>query len=194
MRKTGLVGLYILSFAAAGLCGAPMASAQGSGSSRSSPPRATRPPTVEEFYVSFWRHLQRPQQPYTSWPTLSGGNEFSGAPSPHGEFAKFYANKIASDNPAALPYGAIFVAENYAEDKTTLVDISVMYRVKGADPQHFDWYWMKYLPNGSIAGTPAAQGRRAIAGRVASCIECHSKAAGGDFAFSNDTANSDEKQ
>ncbi|MBW3599464.1 MAG: cytochrome P460 family protein [Planctomycetes bacterium] len=194
MPKRSLVGLIILASSAAGLCRAPMALAQGSGSSRSSPPRATRPRTVEEFYVSFWRHLQRPQQPYTNWPRPPGGNGSSGAPSPHGEFAKFYANKIASDNPAALPYGAILVAANYAEDQTTLVDISVMYRVKGADPQHSDWYWMKYLPNGSIARTPASEGRKAIAGRVASCIECHSKAARADFAFSNDPAETSENQ
>jgi hypothetical protein len=193
MSKKSLLGWLLFAFVIDILCGASAVMAQGSGSSRSSPPRATRPPTVEEFYVSFWRHLHRSQQPYTSWPAVSGVKESADVSSPHGEFAKFYANKLAKDD-AALPYGAIFVAENYGEDQNTLVDISVMYRVKGADPQHYDWYWMKYLPSGAIGRTPASAGNKAMAGRISSCINCHSKAAGSDFVFSNDPESSSETQ
>ena len=73
-------------------------------------------------------------------------------------------------------------------------DITVMYRSKGADPQHGDWYWLKYLPDGSIARTPEKEGKKAIAGKVASCIECHSKAGGKDLVYSNDPeTGADEK-
>jgi len=69
-----------------------------------------------------------------------------------------------------------------------------MYRSKGADPQHNDWYWLKYLPNGSIARTSEKEGKKPIAGKVASCIDCHSKAAGKDLAYSNDPATKAEEK
>ena len=99
-------------------------------------------------------------------------------PEPHERFESSYRK----------PYGTILVTENYADDKTTLKDITVMYRSKGADPQHGDWYWLKSLPDGAIARTPEKEGKKPIAGKVASCIECHSKAAGRDLVFSNDPA------
>jgi len=159
--------------------------AQGSGSSRASPPRATRPPTPEEFYQNFWNHLARKESPYTKWAPPKGTEGLREGKTPHGDFVKTYYNKQAIDNPDTLPYGSILVAENYADDQKTLKDITVLYRVKGTDPQHGDWYWLKYLPDGAIARTPD---KKAIAGKAASCFECHSKAGGKDFVFSNDSA------
>jgi len=158
---------------------------QGSGSSRAAPPRATRPMTPDEFYQSFWTHLNRQEFPYKKWGPLAGKKGLREGESPHGDFVQTFANKIALDNPATLPYGSILVAENYDQDKK-LKDITVMYRSKGADPQHGDWYWLKYLPNGSIARTPEKEGKKPIAGKVASCIECHAKADGKDFVYGND--------
>ena len=159
---------------------------QGSGSSRSAPERATRPPTPDEFYASFWKYLHKPESPYAKWEALPGKKELREGAAPHGAFLRTYANKTAIGDPKALPYGSILVTENYDKDKTTLRDITVMYRTKGTDPQHGDWYWLKYLPDGSIARTPEKEGKKAIAGKVASCIECHSKAEGKDLVFSND--------
>jgi hypothetical protein len=159
---------------------------QGSGSSRSAPERATRPPTPDEFYASFWKHLNKPESPYQKWDALPGKNDLHEGAAPHGAFLRTYANKTAARDPKALPYGSVLVTENYDKDKKTLKDVTVMYRSKGADPQHGDWYWLKYLPDGSIARTPEQEGKKAIAGKVASCIECHSKAGGRDLVFSND--------
>jgi hypothetical protein len=69
-----------------------------------------------------------------------------------------------------------------------------LYRVKGYDPKNGDWYWMKYLENGTLVRTPASEGNQPVAGRVASCINCHSKAAGGDFVFSNDPSDKMEME
>lgn len=159
---------------------------EGSGSSRASPPRATRPMTPDEFYTAFWKHIARQDSPYTKWGSLPGKEGLREGRSPHGDFMQTYANKAAIDSPDALPYGAIVVSENYEKDKKTLKGITVMYRVKGTDPQHNDWYWLKYLPNGAIARTSEKEGKKPIAGKVASCAECHSKAGGKDFVFSND--------
>ena len=64
--------------------------------------------------------------------------------------------------------------------------ITVMYRTRGFDPQHNDWYWVKYNPDGTVARTPAAKGSKRISGKFKSCIDCHSGAKGDDFYFAND--------
>ena len=158
---------------------------QGSGSSRAAPPRATRPPTPEEFYQSFWKYLNKQDAPYKKWGSLPGKSGVRAGTESHGESMQTFANKTAIDKADTLPYGSILVTENYDQDKK-LKDITVMYRSKGADPQHGDWYWLKYLPDGSIARTSEKEGKKAIAGKVSSCIECHSKAVGRDLVFSND--------
>lgn len=163
------------------------AHSQGSGSSRSAPERATRPMTPDEFYQSFWKHLNKQDASYKTWGTVAGKKGVRAAKEPHGEFMQTFANKVAADAPDKLPYGSILVTENYDKDKK-LKDIAVMYRSKGADPQHGDWYWLMYRPDGSIARTPDNEEKKPIAGKVASCIECHSKAAGKDLVYSNDPA------
>lgn len=185
MRASTMVSACLIGCAVI-LLSRQFAPAQGSGSSRTSPPRATRPPTPEEFYQNFWNHLIRKESPYTKWGSLPKKEGLREAKSPHGEFVRTTGNKTAADNPGTLPYGSIIVTENYGEDQKTLNDITVMYRVQGTDPQHGDWYWLKYLPDGSIARTSEKEGKKAIAGKVASCIECHSKAGGRDLVFSND--------
>jgi hypothetical protein len=158
---------------------------QGSGSSRAAPPRTTRPPTPEEFYQSFWKYLNKPDASYKKWGSLPGKSGLREGPESHGDFLQTYANKTATDKPDILPYGSILVTENYDKDKK-LKDITVMYRSKGADAEHGDWYWLKYRPDGSIARTSEKEGKKAIAGKVSSCIECHSKAGGKDLVYSNE--------
>ena len=159
---------------------------QGSGSSRSSPRRATRPMTPDEFYQTFWNHLHRQEAPYTKWPVLPGKEGLRKGTSPHGDLIRTFVTNSVVHAPQAIPYGAILVTEDFAADGKTLQHITVMFRVKGRDPEHFDWYWLQYLPDGSIARTPEKEGRKATAGKVASCIECHVKANGSDLVFSND--------
>jgi hypothetical protein len=158
---------------------------EGSGSSRAAPPRATRPQTPDEFYASFWQHLVRKESPYNKWNSFPGKGDLHEAQSPHGDFVKTFVSKSALEKPGTFPIGSIIVTENYDKDKK-LRDITVMYRVKGTEPNTGDWYWLKYLPNGAIARTPEKEGKKPIAGKVASCIECHSKAGGKDLVYSND--------
>jgi|SRR6266404_1058950 len=166
----------------------PASAQQGSGSSRIEPQQSAKAKTPEEFYTSFWTYLSRKDAPYTKWPVLTGKEALREGQGPHGKFVKTYVNKLVADSPKALPLGAILVAENYGEDQMKLQNIMVMYRVKGADPQHFDWYWLAYQPDGSIARTSAQEGNKPVAGKITSCIECHAKSKGSDFVFSNDEA------
>jgi len=64
--------------------------------------------------------------------------------------------------------------------------ITVMHRSTGYDPDHGDWYYAKYMPNGKIDVTPPEMKSMPVAGKFMMCIECHNDAGGNDFAFFND--------
>ncbi len=186
-----IVGLVFLTF-----CGSlafAQSTVQGSGTiAVQNQPQSVQVPlsAAERFQQQFWRYLTKGAVGYDQWGPFPGKEaEMYEGQSPHGAYLRLIANKIARQNPQSLPAGSILIKENYGEDKTTLMAITVMYRSQGYDPQHNDWYWIKYNPDGSVARTPAEQGRRPIAGRFASCIDCHSGAAGNDYAFVNDEGN-----
>ncbi|HQU42747.1 MAG TPA: cytochrome P460 family protein [Pirellulales bacterium] len=161
------------------------AMAQGSGSSRLSPPRQARPQTPAEFQQSFWKHITV-TAPYRDWSRLAADeHDPRPAQKPHGPWVKTYLNAVAAKNPGRLGYGSVIVNEEYDEDKETLEAVSVMYCSKGADPAHYDWYWIKYTPDGKVMRAPAEQGSKALAGKAQSCIQCHQKAKA-DLVFSND--------
>jgi len=66
--------------------------------------------------------------------------------------------------------------------------ITVMFqREDGYDADNQNWFWAKYLPDGSLDKNPEGM---QLAGRVAKgadagCIACHSTADGGDYLFSS---------
>jgi hypothetical protein len=152
------------------------------------PPRVAPPQTPEVFQQALWRYLIRPQSPYTHWSPLPDKAGLRKGASPHGAFVRLYANGVAAVDPKGLPYGSILVLEDYTEDQRSRTGINILYRVKGYDPKNGDWYWMKSNENGTVVRTSAEEGSRPIAGRALGCIECHRKAAGNDFVFSNDPA------
>ncbi len=80
-----------------------------------------------------------------------------------------------------------------SDPDTHLAAVTVMFRREaGYDPDNADWFWAKYLPDGSLDRNP--KGMR-LAGRVAKgtnagCIACHS-GAGDDMLFTTDHLGSD---
>jgi hypothetical protein len=71
-----------------------------------------------------------------------------------------------------------------AEPRAHLDSLAVMFRrAQGYAPEAADWFFVKYMPDGSVATTP---GGRPMAGQVPPCIECHRPAEGGDFVFTHD--------
>jgi len=151
----------------------------GSGS-RGAPVQPRRP---QSFEAKFWNFLTGSQPAYRNWSPWPGTRaDIYPGQSPHGAFLKMYVNRIAAGDPKNLPYGSIIVKENFGKDRTTLMAITVMYRAKGYDPAHHDWYWIKYQSDGTVAH----KGDMPIAGRVSTCINCHSGAGGNDFSFAND--------
>lgn len=139
----------------------------------------------DTFESRFWNFLQ--QARYQNWAPAPGQNA-DPVPSqaPHGAFVKMYLNRTAIAEPDKLPHGSVIVKENYGPDGKALMAVTVMYRSQGYDPEHNDWYWVKYRPDGTVDTTPPEMGSMPVAGRFPMCIDCHSSADGKDFAYVND--------
>ncbi len=169
------------------------ASFQSGGSAAQRSGGAMPQPVVDNtFEGRFWRYLTNSPFRYDEWAPFAGRSDITyKGQSPHGAYVKVIANKMARQNPHKLPYGSILVKENYAADSKTLLAITVMYRTRGAngqpwDPENRDWYYVKYAPTGQVASSPPEMGSKRLAGRVQSCIDCHSGAGAKDFVFLND--------
>lgn len=97
--------------------------------------------------------------------------------------------------------GDLIVKRNYGPEGVTEADvlmnpskhlgaITVMFRREaGYDADNADWFWAKFLPDGSLDKNP---GGMVLAGRVAKgadvgCIACHS--AEDDYVFTSDAIN-----
>ena len=149
------------------------------------------------FEKRFWQFLIGNN--YKNWAPAPGQDgEFYNGRTPHGSLQKLYINRLAAGDVKGLKAGSVLVLENYLSDKS-LKSISVMYRTEGYNPKANDWFWVEYNPDGSVAEkigtmtpdesatimlTSATSSR--LAGKATSCIDCHRKAAGSDYAFFND--------
>lgn len=90
----------------------------------------------------------------------------------------------------AAPEGETITAEQVTADPDAyLTAVTIMFqREAGYDDDHANWFWAKYLPDGSLDKNPAGM---ELAGRVgnveadAGCLGCHANAPGEDFVFTN---------
>ncbi len=116
---------------------------------------------------------------------------------PHGNIVETMDGKMTVDGRSAI----VIVKKNFGKQDDTTVEqvadnpgkylnsITVMYkREKGYDPEDKDWFWAKYLPDGSMDMNPK---KMKLVGRVAKgakkgCIACHSLAPGGDMVYIHD--------
>lgn len=121
---------------------------------------------------------------------------YDGEP-PHGMMLETFYAKATVDGHT----GDLIVKRNYGPEGITADDIladpakhlgaiTVMFRREaGYDADNANWYWVKYLPDGTLDKNPA--GMR-LAGRVAKgadqgCIACHS--GNEDYVFTTDHLN-----
>ncbi len=129
--------------------------------------------------AALWSHLTSTDYgaQWALWP--GKGRNYPGG-EPHGATLTTYVNRAAADALAAgaprMPAGAIIVKENYMPDGS-LAAITTMSKIEGYSPAAGDWFWVKYLPDGSVDEAGAAQGR------VSMCIQCHSGKADNDYIF-----------
>lgn len=143
--------------------------------------------------VTFAESLWDVMDGYLGWPMQSavvvGGT-------PHGAFVRLYYNILQVDGRNFH----VVAKDNYGGDNATIESVNaspadylgavtvMVQRERGYDPDNADWYWVKYLPDGSLDVNPAGV---QLAGRVAKgadsgCIACHLKAENADYLFSND--------
>ncbi|RMH43985.1 MAG: hypothetical protein D6688_08455 [Alphaproteobacteria bacterium] len=114
---------------------------------------------------------------------------------PHGMMLETFYTSATIDGHT----GALIVKRNYGPEGVSAEEVlmapekhlgavTVMFkREAGYDPEDNDWFWAKFLPDGSLDKNPKGM---ALAGRVAKgadvgCIACHSGADGNDFIFTS---------
>ncbi len=166
------VAALLLGVIVAGCSGTSANSSSSSSPSASPTAAAAAPAPPDTTARSLWTYLQNAG--YSGWPLWPGKGELYPGTRPHGALLTTHLNPAAYDavtnGSTAMPDGAVIVKENYEAD-TTLASITVMYKSAGYDPAHHDWFWMKRLPDDSVV----------VAGRGATCIDCHGRHASNDF-------------
>lgn len=122
-----------------------------------------------------WQQMQEANY-QEEWATVPGKGAFYQGQPPHGALLSTYFNPEAADameaQPGEMPADAIIVKENYDADRN-LLSLTVMYKEPGYDPEHMDWYWASYGPNGEVQ----------MAGQAPGCIACHGAVRSNDYIF-----------
>lgn len=140
-----------------------------------------------------WKYITE-EKPYTTlegggWHFLRGWEGRKPGQAPHGAGIITYVNdvayKAAMEKKTTLPEHSIVVKENYAPAEegnkqsalwpnAKLAAVTVMYKVKGYNPDANDWYWVKYNADGTVD----KRNGMALAGKPAGCINCHATGSG----------------
>ena len=119
---------------------------------------------------ALWNYITE-VSPYQDWGFWEDHKEMQPGNAPHGPFHKVFVNEILLEaQQTPVPYGSIQVKESFNKDKTK-VALTVMYKIKGYNPDAGDWYWVKYSLTG--IGDPA--------GKVQGCIGCHAVKTDNDY-------------
>ena len=127
-------------------------------------------PDAEKLYEYIMRY-----DPYRNWGMWPGKGKLYKGTEPHGALLTTFVNNTASysiNKKKGLADSSIIVKENYTADKK-FVALTVMYKIKGYNPEGGDWFWVKYLPDGKVEAS----------GKVKACIDCHAKQKDNDYLF-----------
>lgn len=110
---------------------------------------------------------------------------------PHGMMLEtFYTDATIDDHT-----GTLVIKRNYGPEGVTvdqvlgspgdhLAAVTIMFRrADDYASESGNWFWAKYLPDGSLDETPEGT---PIAGMAQGCIACHASAGGDDYLFTTD--------
>lgn len=114
-------------------------------------------------------------KPYTAWNFWPGKEKLYKGSQPHGDLLTTFVNPAAwfsIRDKKGIADGAIIAKESYSADKK-FQGLSVMYKIKGYNPQAGDWFYAKYAPDGKVLAS----------GKVEACIKCHEKKKENDYLF-----------
>ena len=115
------------------------------------------------------------QEPYKKWAVWPGKGKMVKGTEPHGAIITVYVNDIALESikgAKGMSNNSIVIKENYTPEKK-LAAVTVMYKVKGYNPDGGDWFWAKYKPDFDVEAE----------GKVGMCIGCHTGAKDNDYIF-----------
>ena len=114
---------------------------------------------------------------------------------PHGAILDTISGQIALDG----KLHQIIVKRNYGGEGVSVANVAndparylkavtVMLKRPGYDPETKDWFWAKFLTDGSLDTNPAGMmlAGKVAKGKPAGCIACHTAAPGGDMMFLRD--------
>ena len=127
---------------------------------------------------AFWSYLQEIeyQEEWELWP--GKGEKYKGG-EPHGALFTTYLNSVALEalkgKTGSMPNGAIIVKENYTADGAFEL-VTVMYKVRGYNPDHNDWFWAKVSASGEVLAE----------GQLAGCQACHGARKDNDYVLTAD--------
>jgi hypothetical protein len=120
--------------------------------------------------VELWESFGQEYTGYAFWPGVEGIME---GKAPHGAFIRTFVNdKGLTPGTDGYAYGSLIVKQNFTPD-TTLAKLTVMYKVKGYDPENGDWFYAVYGPDGTLEKE----------GKIRSCIQCHNLRDEDDYIF-----------
>lgn len=134
-----------------------------------------------EIAAELWSLIQTEnyREHWKMWP---GKEALYKGTHPHGTLLTTYVNSTGYDavvkKENQLPPGTIIVMENYMPDKT-LEAITVMYNLVPFDPEHGNWFWVRYAPDGKPMTMEKDGETMTLAGKVPDCIECHTASSSG---------------
>jgi hypothetical protein len=120
-------------------------------------------------------HITSDDPPYKKWDMWPGTDKMHKGAEPHGALLTTYVNDIALKSikkMKGMKNHSIIVKENHAPNKK-LVAVSVMYKVKGYNPEGGDWFWAQYDADFNILAE----------GKPKGCLDCHSTASDNDYVF-----------
>lgn len=129
--------------------------------------------------TELWKQISG-NNDYRDWPLLAGTTERQDSDAPHGDFATI---RYSGQDANAPGPGDTLVKELLVEDETEPQALTVMLKLSGFDPDNANWFYAKYLPDGSLDTTPTGV---PLAGAMepapgAACRGCHRSAPGDDF-------------
>lgn len=115
---------------------------------------------------------------YRSWDLWPLKEERYASTSIHGPLLTTHVSDGTSsaiiNRAGSLPYGSIVVRESY-DAGGELREIGVRYKVEDYNPEHNDWFWAAYTPDGDIIAE----------GQVEACQDCHSIEANNDYVYTS---------
>lgn len=129
--------------------------------------------------AKLYTFMNKPKPYYDRFNLLPGTEKFYPGTQPHGSLLITYVNDAALASIQSMQDmadGSCIINEEYTADKQ-LTGITVMYKVKGYNPEAGDWFWARYAP---------PDGYVLASGKVESCITCHDAWKDAHYLFSKE--------